>query len=213
MPHSSLLYQAFFEHPDGLCGQHDPALPLRVIQPLEKRLHLIALGSIFTPNSNSKRWGELIKLQDHWLLDASQVAYKTSHQVHQALSEENIRSPQHIARVWWQICRGIQGRFDGSFRALLEANGDNALDIQSYLRQSRITFPVLSAPITSARWLDLNHRIGQIQLKNWDKLRVTIPSKQKEAALLFRLDESTMLMITSISLFFIKSLVISSSLV
>ena len=186
---SSPLYQAFFEHPDGLCGQRDPALPISLVESLETRLHLITLGSILDSNLNPKRWAELVKLQGHWLLDASQVAYKTSHQVAQTLSEESIRSPQHIARVWWQICRGVQGRFNGSFRALLQANNDNALSIQYYLRQSRTTFPVLSAPVTSARWLDRVCRVGQIQLESWDKLRITLPTKEKKSALLFGLDE------------------------
>ena len=188
MPLSSPLFEAFFEHPKGLCGQHDPALSISLIEPLETRLHLITLGSILDNKPNPKRWAELIKLQGHWLLDASQVSYKTSHQIAQALREEGIRSPQHIARVWWQICRGIQGRFNGSFRALLQANNDNALSLQNYLRKSRTTFPVLSAPVTSARWLDMIHRIGQIQLESWDKLRITLPAKEKKSARLFGLD-------------------------
>ncbi len=188
--HNSPLFQAFFDNPDGLCGQHDPSLPVAAIQSLETRLHIITLGSVLDKKINSKRWADLIKLEGHWLLDSSQVAYKSSHQVLQALQEEKIRSPQHIARVWWQICRGVQGRFNGSFRALLQANSDDALSVQNYLRKSRTTFPVLSAPITSAHWLDMVHRRGEVQLQRWDKLRVTLPARQRKTALLFGLDDA-----------------------
>jgi len=185
MPESSPLFKAFFESPNGLCGQLPPISEISKMEQLETRLHLITLGNIIDNTPNLKRWKELITLEDHWLLDSSQVAYKTSQQIAQALKEEKIRSPQHIARVWWQICRGIQGRFAGSIHALLKNSDANALSVQNYLHQSRTTFPVLSAPITSARWLDMIHRAGKIQLTNWGKLRVALPEKQKKAALLF----------------------------
>ncbi len=182
MPLLSPLYQAFFEHPKGLCGEHDLALPVAEINSLETRLSIITLGSILNTPPNTKRWTALIELEGFWLLNPSDVAYKTSHQVAQTLQEKSIRGSQHVARVWWQICRGITGRFDGSFRALLKTNDDDALVIQNYLHQSRTTFPVLSAPITSAYWLDFIHRIGKIQLKNWDKLQITLPAKTKKSA-------------------------------
>ena len=101
------------------------------------------------------------------------------------MQEKHISGPPHIARVWWQVCRGVQGRFKGSWRDLLKANDDNAQTLQSYLQNSKATFPVLSGPVISARWLDLVHRIGGVELKGWETLTVTLPPDQKKTARLF----------------------------
>ena len=178
MPTSHSLYQAFFQHPDGLCGHRDPAAPLAQIESLETRLHIITFACLL-PKPNTQN---LLEEQNHWLFDSSKVAYKRSQQITEALRAAQIRAPKHISRVWWQIARGIQGRYKGSIRALLQDNRDDTLTIQTYLRQSRTAFPVLSASVTSARWLDMVHRLGGIKLHNWDELREPLTAKLQKAA-------------------------------
>lgn len=183
---SSPLVQAFQEHPLGLCGAHDPAKILGSVEAIEQRLSALTLGVVLdTKHINQERWSALAAIHDHWLLDPSQLAYSTSAGVLTAMREEHISGPQHIARVWWQVCRGVQGRFKGSWRDLLQANHDNAEELQRYLQNSKTTFPVLSGPVISARWLDLVHRVGGVELMNWDTLTVPLPSDQKKTARLF----------------------------
>jgi hypothetical protein len=189
MPLATPLYQAFFENPKGLCGRRDDALIIEKIASQETRLHLITLAAVADNSPNPERWGELLKLETHWLLDSSQVAYKQSKEIAQAFRSEQIRVPQHIARVWWQICRGIKGRFDGSLRAFFSENGDDTLSVKRYFQRSRTAFPILSAETTSARWLDLIHRHGSIELKNWEQLRIPLGERESAAAKLFDLDE------------------------
>jgi hypothetical protein len=183
---SSPLVRAFNDHPLGLCGQHDPAKSVLSVAFLERRLSILAFGAVLdTKHLSQERWSALVAIHDHWLLDPSQVAYRTSAEVLTAMREEHISGPQHIARVWWQICRGAQGRFKGSWRDLLGANNDNAHILLSYLQKNKATFPVLSGPVISARWLDLLHRIGGVELKSWETLTVALPPDQKKIARLF----------------------------
>ncbi len=183
------LYHAFFDDPKGLCGRRDDAIIIEKIASLETRLHLITLASVLDSAPNPERWLELSRLQAHWLLDSSQVAYKQSKEIAQALQKEQIRAPQHLARVWWQISRGIKGRFGGSIRAFLKENDDDVLRLQQYFKSSRTTFPALSAETTSARWMDLVHRHGSVELKNWESLRIPLTDKEQESAKLFGLDD------------------------
>jgi hypothetical protein len=191
MPLSSLLVQAFNDHPLGLCGQHDPAKSVASVASVEQRLNLITLGAVLDTNHlNAERWSALAALHDHWLLDPPQAAYKSSPQILAAMQQLHIAGPQYIARVWWQICRGVQGRFKGSWRDLLKANDDNAQTLQRYLQQSQTTFPVFAGPVISARWLDLIHRIGGVTLQDWDRLTVTLPPEQIKTARKFGITEA-----------------------
>jgi len=183
---SSPLVRAFNDHPLGLCGQHDPAKIVGSVEAIEQRLSALTLGVVLdTRHLNQERWSALAGIHDHWLLEPSQVAYRSSSEVSDGLQEMHISGPPHIARVWWQVCRGVQGRFKGSWRALLQANNDNARELQSYLQNSKTTFPVLSGPVISARWLDLIHRVGGVTLQGWETLTVTLPPDQKKTARLF----------------------------
>lgn len=183
---SSPLIQAFNNHGLGLCGQHDPAKSVESVEVIEQRLNILTFGAVAdTRHLSLERWSMLVAIHDHWLLDPTQVATRSSAQVLADMQGMHISGPQHIARVWWQICRGVQGRYKGSWHDLFKANDDNAHTMQSYLQQNQTTFPVLSGPITSARWLDLIHRIGGISLKGWDTLAVTLPPHQKKTARLF----------------------------
>jgi hypothetical protein len=180
---SSPLVQAFQEHPLGLCGAHDPAKIVGSAEAIERRLSALTLGVVLdTRHLDHERWSALAVIHDHWLLDPSQVAYRTSAEVLTAMREEHISGPPHIARVWWQLCRGVQGRLKGSWRDLLKANDDNAQELQRYLQNSKTTFPVLSGPVISARWLDLVHRIGGVTLRGWETLTVTLPPDQRKTA-------------------------------
>jgi hypothetical protein len=187
---SSQLIEAFREHPLGLCGQHDPALAASSVENLEQRLGILALGSVLDINPLPKeRLEKLVKLENHWLLDPGQVAYQSSQQVGNAMQQAQILGPGHIPRVWWQISRGVQGRFNGSWRQLIRASQDNAQELGNYLQKSRATFPVLAGPVISVRWLDLVHRIGGVTLEGWEELRVPLPTKLKKTAKAFDLGE------------------------
>ena len=183
MPLSSPLVQAFSSHPSGLCGQHDPAKAAESVSALEQRLNILTFGAVVdTKHLNAERWSALAALHDHWLFDPTQAAYKSSQEILAAMQQQHIAAPQYIARVWWQICRGVQGRFKGTWRDLLKANDDNAQTLRRYLEQSQTTFPVLAGPVISARWLDLFHRIGGVPLQGWEALTVTLPPEQVKTA-------------------------------
>ncbi|MBI5965454.1 MAG: hypothetical protein HY863_18410 [Chloroflexi bacterium] len=183
---SSPLVQAFNDHPSGLCRQREPARVIGNLEDIEQRLNLLAFGVVVdTKHINVERWSALAEAHDHWLFQPSQAAYKTSPQVLAGMQQLHLVAPQYIARVWWQICRGVQGRTKGSWRDLFRGNDDDAQLLQKYLHKNQTTFPVLSGPVISARWLDLVHRVGGVLLKNWETLSVPLPEKQRKAARLF----------------------------
>ncbi len=183
---SSPLVQAFSDHPLGLCGQREPARVISHLKDIEQRLNLLTFGVVVdTKHINAERWSALAEAHDHWLFQASQSAYKTSPQVLEGIQQLHIAAPRYIARVWWQICRGVQGRTKGSWRDLLRGNDDDAQLLQKYLRENQTTFPVLSGPVISARWLDLIHRVGGVPLKNWETLSVPLAKNQRKTAQLF----------------------------
>ena len=180
---SPQLVQAFSERPLGLCGQHDPARVVGEVVDLEQRLRILTLGVVLDINPLSEeRWSTLVGVAGNWLLDPSQVAYRSAQEALTAMQEIRIQSPQHIPRVWWQICRGVQGRFQGSWSSLLASNRNDALAVQKYLEQNKTTFPVLAGPVISARWLDLVHRVGGVSLQNWESLTVPLTARQKRIA-------------------------------
>ena len=186
---SSPLVQAFRDHPLGLCGRHEAAQSVSSIDDVEQRLNVLTFGVVVDTNFLSlERWSTLAAIHDHWLLDPSQVAYRSSPQVWTAIQEMHIPGPQHMARVWWQICRGVQGRYKGLWRDLFKANDDNTHILQSYLHKNHTTFPVLAGPIISARWLDVVHRIGGVILQGWEALTVKLSSPQRKTARLFRVE-------------------------
>jgi len=183
---SSPLVQAFNNHPLGLCGRHDPAKSVSGIEVVEQRLNILTFGAVVDAKHLSReRWSTLVAIHDHWLLDPSQVAYRSTPQILVAKQELGIPGPRYIARVWWQICRGVQGRYKGSWRDLFKANDNDAHALQSYLQKNQTTFPILGGPVISARWLDLVHRIGGVTLQGWETLTVPLPSHQKKTGRLF----------------------------
>jgi hypothetical protein len=188
---ASNLIHAYSEHPLGLCGQCESAQVIGSVEDVERRLTILTLGVVLDINPLTReRWSGLLAFAEHWLLDPSYVAYQSSQQVGAAMQEAGISCPQHIPRVWWQICRGVQGRFKGSWRDLMGANDYDALALQVYLRKSKTTFPVLAGPVVSARWLDLLHRIGRVHLTGWENLRVPLSKKQGKTAQLFGIEEN-----------------------
>ncbi|MGH2581485.1 MAG: hypothetical protein ACRDFQ_01145, partial [Anaerolineales bacterium] len=175
----------------GLCGEHDPASVVSGITGSEQRLSILTLGTVLDINPlTQERWSGLASVAGQWLLDPSQVAYKSSHEVLAAMQDLRILGPRHVARVWWQLCRGVQGRFKGSWGELIAANQGNAQTLQRYLEQSETTFPVLAGPVISARWLDLVHRIGGLTLQDWENLRVPLPKELLKAADQFNIKEN-----------------------
>jgi hypothetical protein len=184
------LTQAFMQHPLGLCSRHDPAGTVMGVDDIENRLGIVALGSVIDINPLSQeRWSLLVAIADHWLLEPGKVAYQSSQQVRTGMDEVSLLGQRHIARVWWQISRGVQGRFKGSWRELISANNDNAQELDNYLRENRATFPVLAGPVVAVRWLDLIHRVGGVNLKGWEDLRLPLTGNQKKTALLLGNDD------------------------
>lgn len=183
---SSPLLQVFFSHPSGICGHFEPAHDITHVDGIDKRLGILAFGVVADPNPLSReRWEELVQIQDLWIFDATQTARMSSQQVLTALQQARVRVPKHIARVWWQISRGVQGRVKGSWRELLRINQDDVQTMQTYLEQSSTTFPVLAGPVLSSRWLDLVQRIGGVKLSGWESLRVPLPDELEGEAHLF----------------------------
>ncbi len=183
---TSPLIQAYCDHPDGLCGQREPAEILNQIRSVEERLSILAFGVVADAGqSNFDRWGQFAAVHDHWLFNPSQAAYKTSTQIQDALQQLSLKVPKHIARVWWQISRGVQGRTKGSWPALIEANQKDALQLLTYLQKSKATFPVLSGPTLSVHWLDLVQRVGGVTLTGWESLRVPLTHEYDTEAHLF----------------------------
>lgn len=186
MANATQLIQALTDHPLGLCGQHDPAKSIQQVEALEERLNLLAFGAVMSTDPlPASGWETLAALHDHWLFLPGQVSYRPSQEVLACMQALHIRAPGYIARVWWQVCRGVQGRFKGSWRDLLAANGDDAQALEGYLLQSKSTFPVLSGPVVSVRWMDLVQRIGGVPLQGWDDLRVPLSPHLVEAACTF----------------------------
>jgi hypothetical protein len=156
------------------------------VDDIDKRLGILAFGIVADPNPLSReRWEQLVQIQDLWIFDASQTSKMSSQQVQTALQQARVRVPKYIARVWWQISRGVQGRVKGSWRELLRVNQDDAQTLQTYLAQSPTTFPVLSGPVLSSRWLDLVQRMGGVPLRGWESLRVPLPDELEGEARLF----------------------------
>jgi hypothetical protein len=187
---TSELLQAFSEHPLGLCGQHDPVQIVSSVDDLEQRLCILTLGSVLDISPlSSARWSRLAALAGHWLLEPSEVAYQTSQEVLAAMQESDTLGPEYIARVWWQLCRGVQGRYQGSWQTLITDHGNQARTLQRYLHQNKSTFPVLAGPVVSARWLDLVRRIGRLDIQGWESLSVPLPSKLKKMVHFFGIEE------------------------
>ncbi|MEN8240297.1 MAG: hypothetical protein ABFS17_00100 [Chloroflexota bacterium] len=140
------------------------------------------MSAIIDIFSKTSKLPNMINAQDHWLLCSTEVAYKQSKEVGSAINQLGIGGPKHNARVWWQVCRGIQGRFKGSITALIEENQFDANKIYEYLQSSKTTFPVLSGPVVSIRWIDMVSRSSQNPLKNWESLRMPQPGSLVQAA-------------------------------
>lgn len=172
---TNTLWHSYLNDPAGLCGHSDPAWVLKQILDQESRLSVLAFSSLnFSPE-----YLKLLEKHQSWLFQPQITAYKRSQEVQQEINRLGLRVPKHIPRAWWQVSRGVQGRFQGSWTAFFHAQANDALAIQSYLQKSKATFPVLSGNVTSACWLDIVHRIGEIQLTNWQKLAVPLGAKEK----------------------------------
>ena len=185
------IVQAFTRDARGLCGQHDPVQVLKSVQGVEQRLGLITLGSVLNTNPLSReQWAQLVALSEHWLMQPEQVAYQSSQQVKGEMEQMKLPVAKHIPRVWWQISRGVQGRFNGSWREMIRANRDDARKLKNYLQQNRTTFPVLAGAVISVRWLDLVHRVGGVPLQGWEALTVPVPASLKKRIAAFDIDDA-----------------------
>lgn len=195
------LVKALLQHPRGLCGQHDPAASAKGIENLNQRISVLTLGVVLDNNPiSADRWTLLVSLHDHWLLDPSQAAFHSSAEIQSCMQQLHLSAPQYVARVWWQICRGIQGRFKGCWRDLVKANSDSAQILSQYLQASKATFPVLSGPVISVRWMDLVHRIGEVTLQGWDNLTVPLTAQQVKSANQFGLTEENVHPLVAVAL-------------
>jgi hypothetical protein len=186
-----VLVNALKDRPAGLCGHHEPACAVETVADTEQRLRVLTLGAIMDVFPIRDRWETLAELSNHWLLDPGDVAYRKSQEVGAAMHDAGLGGPKQNARVWWQVCRGIQGRYKGSIRDMLRDNSDDAIRMQTYLFASKTTFPVLSGPVISAQWLDLVHRIGDVKLERWDELVMELSETQKQAAQAFGVKAAT----------------------
>lgn len=173
---------AFTTPPLGFCGFAESAALVSGVKDQERRLRILAFGAVLDIFLQGNQWETLVEIQDSPLLDPAWVAYQDSKDLAQLMRQMKVGGPQYNARVWWQICRGVQGRFRGSFVDLLAANEDDVTQIQAYLKKSKTTFPVISGEVVSAQWLDWSARIGGVDLHGWEMLRVKLPVSLLSAA-------------------------------
>jgi hypothetical protein len=166
--------------PVGFCSIPDPFLQIKQVADLETRLHMLTLAAALNAFSAPNKIATMAAHPDDWLLNSSEVAYKRSQEVGAALVQLRLGGAKQDGRVWWQICRGIQGRFKGSITALLDANGYDTNKLQAYLQESKTTFPVLSGPVISVRWLDLVSRWGDKPLAGWEELQIPFTEGLRE---------------------------------
>lgn len=172
----------FTSHSLGFCGFREPAALVGQIPGSERRILVLAFGAILDIFLQGSQWETLVGIQDSPLLDPAWVAYRESKEIAQLMRQMKVGGPQYNARVWWQICRGVQGRFNGSFSDLLAANEWDSAAVQAYLKRSKTTFPVISGKVVSAQWLDWCSRIGGAALAGWEDLRVKLPASLIPAA-------------------------------
>jgi hypothetical protein len=65
---------------------------------------------------------------------------------------------------------------------MLDANQNDAGRLYDYLQDSKTTFPVLSGPAISIRWLDIVSRYGGEPLANWETLEIPFTDGLKKKA-------------------------------
>lgn len=179
---SSSFVQTYLNSPDGFCGKIDPFKPLRDVSDIETRLHMLSMASILGAFNSPPKIETMLKRSDHWLFKSSEVAYKQSKEVGFELTQLHLGGAKQDGRVWWSVCRGIQGRYKGSIAGLLEANHYDTEQLYSYFQENKATFPVLSGPVISVRWLDLVSRFGGKPLTNWESLEVPFNENLKNQA-------------------------------
>ncbi|MCB2178876.1 hypothetical protein KQH61_05630 [bacterium] len=174
--------EAYTSHSLGFCGFTEPAALIGQIESQEARIRVLAFGAVLDLFLQGKQWQNLERIAESPLLEPSWVAYQDSKEIAEQMRQMKLGGPQYNARVWWQICRGVQGRFQGSFSDLLAANEGDVRKIQAYLRKSKTTFPVISGDVVSGQWLDWCARIGGVDLYAWEDLRVKLPASLLPAA-------------------------------
>ncbi|MGH2544051.1 MAG: hypothetical protein ACRDIB_14725 [Ardenticatenaceae bacterium] len=117
----------------------------------------------------------------HWLFDTAQVAYADWRAVEKALAPHGLAEHRQDVRGWYEVARGLQGRFKGDVASLIAAGpkGQPARTsaILAYLDASSTTFPFLSGDKTARLWLDQLRRIGGIEIIEDEPLRLA-PSKE-----------------------------------
>lgn len=119
------LWYSYLNDPAGLCGQGDPAWVLKQIPDQENRLSVLTFSSLnFSPE-----YLKLLENHQSWLFRPQITAYKRSQEVGQEINRLGLRVPGYIPRAWWQVSRGVQGRFQGSWTALFRAQANDALAI------------------------------------------------------------------------------------
>ena len=182
MPTSSDLLDAYSDFPPGLCGRGEPAQVIKTIMDPVDRIALLTLGVILDIKPLShERWQSLTTLAGRWVLEPAVVAYKSSEEI----AALPVFSGKTAARAWWQISRGIQGRYQGNWQSLFAECEQDAGKILAYLAKNKATFPVLSGPKVSVIWVDLLSRIGGVELSGCEALRVTIPANLRKSAAQF----------------------------
>lgn len=103
--------------------------------------------------------------ETRWLFDPSQVAYADWQDVGAALKVHGLATRRQDVRSWYMVSRGLQGRFKGDVRALIEVAGPASGAIIAYLEENRTTFPLLAGEVTARIWLDQLRRLGAVEIK------------------------------------------------
>lgn len=96
-----------------------------------------------------------------WVFDTERVSYGDWRDVGAALAAHGLGRRRQDVRGWYDLARGIQGRFKGAVNEMIDAAGNTVSGLVTYVDQHAATFPLLAGDVTARRWADqLRRRAG-----------------------------------------------------
>ncbi|MBA3534788.1 MAG: hypothetical protein H0T73_22990 [Ardenticatenales bacterium] len=182
-------------HEQGLAGPSEHALMIPAGVEVGSNPHLLFLTlprAISALQDEVELWERAAlawaSAEAQWLFDPAQVAYAEWPTVETALRQWRLASRRQESRGWYEVARGLQGRFKGDIRAMVEAGGGRTSGLLAYLAKSPSTFPFLSGEETSRLWLEQLRRIGGLSIEEDEPLCLVPSQRAREAAASQRLD-------------------------
>jgi len=110
-----------------------------------------------------RRGGELhADVATHWVFDTGRVAFEDWRALEAALGRHGLAERRQDVRGWYDVARGLQGRFKGDVAAMVVAAGPAAADLVEYVAANKATFPLLAGDRIAARWADQLRRVARV---------------------------------------------------